>query len=125
MDDPAPPPDGNYWNVFEFDKGGDAQSVSDALDIGGNSTGISVASSGEYEGWESYAPKPAGAPSRSKSIFPCGTFDIDPGFGIGSSTATITGDSFTGITGPTTVYLSFLNNGYPVTTATSIVINEY
>src|SRR5581483_10281843 len=80
VEDPASPPDGNYWNVFEFDRGGDAQSVSDALDIDGISTVISVSSVGEYEGWDSYCAETGVGTITLQIDLPCGTFDITPGF---------------------------------------------
>ena len=126
VDDPASDPDGNYWNVLEFEGAG-RPSVSDALDTSSNCTGITVSAYGEeYDGWETYCSENGGGTITFEIDLPAGTFDITPGFsGPGSDTATITDDIFTGITGPTTVYLSFLNNGYPITTAGTIVINQY
>jgi hypothetical protein len=117
-------PVGGY-NVLEFAPPGDGsfESASPALDSNGNPTGISV--SGWAEDWSGYCSDNSGASITIEVDLPCGTFDISPGFaGPGSDTATITGDStsFTGITGPATVYVNFLNNGFPVTTAGSITI---
>lgn len=121
------------WNVFEYTSNSDGSSPSatPALDSNGNPTDINVYTDGAYVAYNNFCADTAGGSITFEIDLPCGTFDITPGFGIGSSTATLSSDSFstmtssdsfTGIQGPATVYLSFLNNGYAITSAESFSI---
>lgn len=130
---PRSEPGSDYWNVIEFDGG--YPSISDALDSNGNSTGISVAPiNEEYDGRDGYCDESGGGTITIEVDLPSGTYDVSatpgPGDILGpAATVDITDGSSsisgTGIVGPTTVYVSFLNQGSAITRAAEIYISRY
>ena len=94
-------------------------------------SGIIVTAVGEeYDCWaDTYLAENGGGTITVEVDLPCGTFDISatagPNVGGAQGTPDINGGNPTGIVGPTTVYVSFLNAGAAITTASSISINRY
>jgi len=116
-----------YWNVIEF-SGGGYPSISDALDSNANSTGIAVAPVGEeYDGRDGYCDESGGGTITFQVDLPAGTFDVSATPGPGdiygpAADVDVNGGNSTGIVGPTTIYVSFLNQGSAITRAAEIYI---
>jgi hypothetical protein len=121
----------DYWNVMEFDKGGSHESISDLLDTSEDSTGISITSEGEPAGHSdsidpggNYVVDGGAGPVSFDIDLPEGTFDIAVTVGSGCE-ASITGDTFTGIEGPTTVTVTISATTAEITTCYDMEIDGY
>jgi hypothetical protein len=97
-----------------------------------DASGISVHDGGGdgYDCADGYLAETGGGTITLAVDLPCGTFDISATPGPGDiygppATVDINGGSSSGIVGPTTVYVSFLNAGSAITRAAEICISRY
>lgn len=95
-------------------------------------SGVSVSEVGEYDCYDGYLSENGGGTITMEVDLPSGTFDVSgtpgpgdiygpgPSVDINDGTTSISG---TGIVGPTTVYVSFLNQGSAITRAAGITVS--